>query len=126
MNAFEWANASTVEDAVKLLAPPADPPDRDMVPLPIAGGQDLRPEVDEGRGNETPPPCQGPRCRQAPSPAAPSAPLRVSDAPREQICRLACLVSDVSSRAIAFGEQEEVSPQPGYPQSLLRPPCAAV
>src|SRR5256885_723476 len=41
MNAFEWANASTVQDATKLLQP-ADPKvDVDARPLPIAGGQDL-------------------------------------------------------------------------------------
>ena len=40
MNAFEWANAASVDDAVKLLASSAavDPDDR---PRPIGGGQDL-------------------------------------------------------------------------------------
>jgi xanthine dehydrogenase YagS FAD-binding subunit len=45
MNAFEWANASTVDDAVKLLKPPAggdkDKVDPDQAPHAIAGGQDL-------------------------------------------------------------------------------------
>ena len=41
MKAFEWANASTAQDAVKLLAPPAAGMDPDEVPHPIGGGQDL-------------------------------------------------------------------------------------
>lgn len=41
MNAFEWANASTVDDAVKLLKPPDGKNDPDEIPHPIAGGQDL-------------------------------------------------------------------------------------
>src|SRR3954454_16703711 len=41
MNAFEWANASTVEDAVKLLKPGEGKVDADESPRPIAGGQDL-------------------------------------------------------------------------------------
>jgi xanthine dehydrogenase YagS FAD-binding subunit len=41
MNAFEWANASTIDDAVKLLKPPAGKVDPDEAPHPIAGGQDL-------------------------------------------------------------------------------------
>lgn len=42
MNNFEWANAASVEDAVKLLKP-AGVADRDVdeLPKPIAGGQDL-------------------------------------------------------------------------------------
>ena len=40
MKAFEWANAASVDDAVKLLGadPKADP---DAMPRPIGGGQDL-------------------------------------------------------------------------------------
>ena len=41
MNAFEWANASTVDDAVKLLKPPGGKVDPDETPHAIAGGQDL-------------------------------------------------------------------------------------
>ena len=41
MNAFEWANASTVDDAVKLLKPPDGKVDPDETPHAIAGGQDL-------------------------------------------------------------------------------------
>src|SRR6185503_5635984 len=45
MKAFEWANASTVEDAVKLLKPPdgvaAEKVNPDEAPRPYAGGQDL-------------------------------------------------------------------------------------
>jgi xanthine dehydrogenase YagS FAD-binding subunit len=41
MNAFEWANASTVEDAVKLLKPTGGKVDPDEAPRPIGGGQDL-------------------------------------------------------------------------------------
>jgi xanthine dehydrogenase YagS FAD-binding subunit len=41
MNAFEWANASTVDDAVKLLKPAKADADRDEMPRPMAGGQDL-------------------------------------------------------------------------------------
>lgn len=41
MNAFEWANASTAEDAVKLLKPMNPSADPDETPRPIAGGQDL-------------------------------------------------------------------------------------
>jgi xanthine dehydrogenase YagS FAD-binding subunit len=45
MNAFEWANASTVDDAVKLLKPAggggAANGNPDEAPHPIAGGQDL-------------------------------------------------------------------------------------
>ena len=41
MNAFEWANASTVQDAVKLLTPADPKADADAKPLPLAGGQDL-------------------------------------------------------------------------------------
>src|SRR3954467_8775992 len=42
MNAFEWANASTVDDAVKLLKPPGGGKvDPDETPHAIAGGQDL-------------------------------------------------------------------------------------
>ena len=41
MNSFQWANAATVEDAVKLLKP-ADPKgDPDEKPHAMAGGQDL-------------------------------------------------------------------------------------
>lgn len=41
MQAFEWANASTVADAVKLLKPANAAADPDEKPLPIGGGQDL-------------------------------------------------------------------------------------
>jgi xanthine dehydrogenase YagS FAD-binding subunit len=41
MKAFEWANASTVEDAVKLLKPPDAKTDPDEAPHALAGGQDL-------------------------------------------------------------------------------------
>jgi xanthine dehydrogenase YagS FAD-binding subunit len=41
MKAFEWANASTVEDAVKLLKPEGDKVNPDEAPRPYAGGQDL-------------------------------------------------------------------------------------
>jgi len=38
---FEWANAATIEDAVKLLKPGNGSADPDEMPQPIAGGQDL-------------------------------------------------------------------------------------
>jgi xanthine dehydrogenase YagS FAD-binding subunit len=43
MKAFEWVNASTPEDAVKLLALPANnaAADSDETPRPMGGGQDL-------------------------------------------------------------------------------------
>jgi xanthine dehydrogenase YagS FAD-binding subunit len=41
MNAFEWANASSVDDAVKLLKPAGGKIDPDEAPRPIGGGQDL-------------------------------------------------------------------------------------
>lgn len=41
MNSFQWANAGTVEDAVKLLKPPDGKIDPDEKPQPIGGGQDL-------------------------------------------------------------------------------------
>ena len=41
MKAFEWANAATVEDAVKLLKPEGDKVNPDEAPRPYAGGQDL-------------------------------------------------------------------------------------
>jgi xanthine dehydrogenase YagS FAD-binding subunit len=41
MNSFEWANASTVDNAVKLLKPADAKIDPDEAPHPIAGGQDL-------------------------------------------------------------------------------------
>jgi xanthine dehydrogenase YagS FAD-binding subunit len=42
MKAFEWANASSVDDAVKLLSGGADAGgDPDELPRPIGGGQDL-------------------------------------------------------------------------------------
>lgn len=41
MNAFQWANAGTVEDAVKLLKPPDGKIDPDERPQAIGGGQDL-------------------------------------------------------------------------------------
>jgi xanthine dehydrogenase YagS FAD-binding subunit len=41
MNAFEWANASSVDDAIKLLKPAGVKVDPDEAPRPIAGGQDL-------------------------------------------------------------------------------------
>jgi xanthine dehydrogenase YagS FAD-binding subunit len=41
MKAFEWINASSVNEAVQLLATPAAPADIDEAPRPIAGGQDL-------------------------------------------------------------------------------------
>jgi xanthine dehydrogenase YagS FAD-binding subunit len=40
MKSFEWANAASVDDAVKLLAADATA-DPDEVPVPIGGGQDL-------------------------------------------------------------------------------------
>jgi xanthine dehydrogenase YagS FAD-binding subunit len=40
MQAFEWANAATVDDAVKLLSP-AGKVDPDEMPRPMGGGQDL-------------------------------------------------------------------------------------
>ena len=40
MNAFEWANAASVDDAVKLLATDATG-DPDEMPRPMGGGQDL-------------------------------------------------------------------------------------
>ena len=47
MNAFEWANASTVENAVRLLQPAAGQTDPDEIPHPIAGGQDLHTTLKE-------------------------------------------------------------------------------
>jgi CO/xanthine dehydrogenase FAD-binding subunit len=41
MKAFEWANASTAEDAVRLLKPADPAADPDDKPRPMAGGQDL-------------------------------------------------------------------------------------
>ncbi|HEV8290909.1 MAG TPA: FAD binding domain-containing protein, partial [Tepidisphaeraceae bacterium] len=41
MNSFQWANAGTVEDAVKLLKPPDAKIDPDEKPQAIGGGQDL-------------------------------------------------------------------------------------
>jgi len=41
MNSFEWASASSVEDAVKLLKPGEGKVDPDEAPRPMAGGQDL-------------------------------------------------------------------------------------
>jgi len=41
MNAFQWANAGTVEDAVKLLKPADAKADPDEKPHPMGGGQDL-------------------------------------------------------------------------------------
>lgn len=41
MNAFEWANAASVEDAVKLLSMPNGEPDPDRMNRPMGGGQDL-------------------------------------------------------------------------------------
>ena len=41
MNAFQWANAGTIEDAVKLLKPPDGKVDPDEKPQAIGGGQDL-------------------------------------------------------------------------------------
>jgi xanthine dehydrogenase YagS FAD-binding subunit len=41
MNAFEWANASTVQDAVKLLKPANPAADPDEKSRPMGGGQDL-------------------------------------------------------------------------------------
>src|SRR4051794_20539266 len=40
MKAFEWANAASVDDAVKLLGTDAKT-DPDEIPRPISGGQDL-------------------------------------------------------------------------------------
>jgi xanthine dehydrogenase YagS FAD-binding subunit len=40
MNAFEWANATSVDQAVSLLTPPATG-DPDEMPRPMGGGQDL-------------------------------------------------------------------------------------
>jgi xanthine dehydrogenase YagS FAD-binding subunit len=41
MKSFEWANATSVDDAVKLLAMPDGEPDPDRMTRPIGGGQDL-------------------------------------------------------------------------------------
>jgi len=41
MKAFEWANASSVDDAVKLLKPADPKADPDEMPRPMGGGQDL-------------------------------------------------------------------------------------
>jgi xanthine dehydrogenase YagS FAD-binding subunit len=41
MKAFEWANATSVDDAVKLLKPTDSRADIDEQPLPMGGGQDL-------------------------------------------------------------------------------------
>jgi len=41
MNAFEWVNAASTQDAVKLLQPASPLADPDEVPHPIGGGQDL-------------------------------------------------------------------------------------
>jgi xanthine dehydrogenase YagS FAD-binding subunit len=41
MNAFEWVNASTVENAVKLLKPANPGADSDEMARPMGGGQDL-------------------------------------------------------------------------------------
>ena len=41
MNSFQWANAATVEDAVKLLKPTDPKADVDQQPMPMGGGQDL-------------------------------------------------------------------------------------
>ncbi len=41
MKAFEWADAPTVEDAVKLLTPADASADPDEMPRALAGGQDL-------------------------------------------------------------------------------------
>jgi xanthine dehydrogenase YagS FAD-binding subunit len=41
MNAFEYANAPSVEAAVKLLTPADAKTDPDLIPRPLAGGQDL-------------------------------------------------------------------------------------
>src|SRR5579864_8016285 len=41
MNSFQWANAATVEDAVKLLKPTDPKADPDEKPHAMSGGQDL-------------------------------------------------------------------------------------
>ena len=41
MKAFEWVNAASVDEAVKLLGVSDAQTDRDEVALPLAGGQDL-------------------------------------------------------------------------------------
>jgi xanthine dehydrogenase YagS FAD-binding subunit len=41
MNAFQWANAGSVDDAVKLLKPTDPKADVDQQPMPMSGGQDL-------------------------------------------------------------------------------------
>jgi xanthine dehydrogenase YagS FAD-binding subunit len=41
MNSFQWANAASVEDAVRLLKPPDAKTDPDERPQAIGGGQDL-------------------------------------------------------------------------------------
>ncbi len=41
MKAFEWANPTSVDEAVKLLAPGPDKVDSDETPRPMGGGQDL-------------------------------------------------------------------------------------
>lgn len=41
MNAFEWANASSVDEAVKLLKPAKPATDPDLMVRPMGGGQDL-------------------------------------------------------------------------------------
>lgn len=41
MKAFEWANAQSIDDAVKLLSPSDPHTDPDEMPRPMGGGQDL-------------------------------------------------------------------------------------
>src|SRR3974390_2676344 len=41
MKAFEWANATSVDEAVKLLVPPDPKAESDEMPRPLGGGQDL-------------------------------------------------------------------------------------
>ena len=51
MIGFEWANASSVEEAVKLLKPAAAA-DRDEMPRAIAGGH--LPNADRNRAGDMP------------------------------------------------------------------------
>jgi len=41
MNSFQWANAGSIDDAVKLLKPADSKADVDQQPMPMSGGQDL-------------------------------------------------------------------------------------
>jgi xanthine dehydrogenase YagS FAD-binding subunit len=47
MKSFEWVNAQSVDDAVKLLTGGAQPTDPDEMPRPMGGGQDLHTTLKE-------------------------------------------------------------------------------